>query len=61
MVHSNLYDGLSQLFWYLHQDCNDDANLQALHISYEGVLFAMSILIRQENIHDMVYGGLIYA
>lgn len=43
MVHSDLYDGLSQLFWYLHQDCNDVANLQALHISNEGVLFAMPV------------------
>lgn len=61
MVHSDLYDGLSQLFWYLHQDCNDVANLQALHTSNEGVLFAMPILVGQENIYDMVYGGLVYA
>ena len=50
MVHSDLYDGLLQFFWYLHQDCNDVANLQALHISNEGVLFAMPILVGQENI-----------
>lgn len=61
MVHRDLYDRLSQLFWYLHQDSNDVANLKALHISNEGVLFAMPILIGQEYIYDMVYGGLVYA